>query len=81
MKTPNLVMIVMTVLMYCISTTHLSLALKVELIAFFDEHAIESNDRLTILQDQGNALVWLQIFLESFNVCRTRRSAHYLEAC
>ena len=59
-------MIVLTVLMYCMSTVHIALALQVNLIAFFDQHAIEGG--LTILDEQGDALVWVQIMLELLNV-------------
>lgn len=59
-------MITLIMLMYCMSTVHIALALQVNLIAFFNQHAIEGG--LTILDDQGNPLVWVQIMLELLNV-------------
>ena len=64
----NIAMIVLTVLMYCMSTVHIALALRVNLIAFFDQHAIEGG--VTILDNQGDPLVWIQIMLELVNVSR-----------
>ncbi|KAI0749967.1 hypothetical protein C8Q80DRAFT_1066899, partial [Daedaleopsis nitida] len=61
----NVVMITLTVLMYCMSTIHVALAMRVNLIAFFDQHAIEGG--LTIFDDQGDPLVWIQIMLELLN--------------
>ena len=59
-------MICLTVLMYCMSTVHIALALRLDLIAFFDEHVIEGGP--SILDDQGNALNYIQICLELINV-------------
>lgn len=64
----NVVMITLIVLMYCMSTIHIALALRVNLIAFFDQHAIEGG--VTIFDDQGDPLVWIQIMLELLNVSR-----------
>ena len=33
----NLAMIILTILMYCMSTVHIALALQVTLVAFFDQ--------------------------------------------
>ncbi|KAH9933641.1 uncharacterized protein BXZ73DRAFT_101025 [Epithele typhae] len=65
MARTNIIMIVLTVLMYCMSTVHIALALRVNLIAFFEQHAIEGGT--TILDDQGSPLVWVQIGLELLN--------------
>ena len=62
----NLLMIASTVLMYCMSTTQVALVLHVDLIAFFDQHAIEGG--VTILDDQGNSFIWIQNMLQCFNV-------------
>ncbi|KAI0749974.1 hypothetical protein C8Q80DRAFT_1120074 [Daedaleopsis nitida] len=61
----NVVMIVLTVLMYLMSTVHIALALRVNLIAFFDQHATEGG--LTIFDNQGDPLVWVQIGMELLN--------------
>ena len=66
MAITNLVMITLTVLMYCMSTAHIALALRADLIAFFEQHAIEGGPN--ILNDQGDALVWVQNMLELINV-------------
>ena len=62
----NLAMIALTLLMYFMGTIHVALALRVDLIAFFDQHAIEGG--VTIFDDQGDRLVWLQIMIELLNV-------------
>ena len=59
-------MITLTFLMYLLGTVHVALALRVDLIAFFDQHAIEGG--VTIFDDQGDLLVWLQIMIELLNV-------------
>ncbi|KAH9940165.1 uncharacterized protein BXZ73DRAFT_43019 [Epithele typhae] len=51
--------------MYCLSTTHVAMALEVCLIAFFKEHSIEGG--LTIFNDQGNPLIWGEICIELIN--------------
>ncbi|KAH9934479.1 uncharacterized protein BXZ73DRAFT_100671 [Epithele typhae] len=65
MARTNLVMTALTVLMYCMSTVHVAMALRVDLMAFFDQHAIEGG--LSILEEQGDPLIWGQICLELIN--------------
>ena len=60
-------MVALTVLMYCITTAHIALALRITIIALFDEHAIEGGP--SIFDDLGNPLGYMQIALELFNVC------------
>ena len=50
-------MIASTLLMYCLGTAQIALVLHVDLIAFFDQHAIEGGD--TILNDQGSRFAWM----------------------
>ena len=59
-------MIASTLLMYCLGTAQIALVLHVDLIAFFDQHAIEGGD--TILNDQGNRFAWIQTMLQLLNV-------------
>ena len=59
-------MIALTLLMYFMGTIHVALAIRVDLIAFFDQHAIEGG--VTIFDDQGDRLVWLQIMIELLDV-------------
>ena len=66
MAPKNLVMVALTLLMYCMSTAHIALVLKVDLMAFFDEHATEG--RFTILNEQEDPLHWVQNMLEIINV-------------
>ena len=44
--------------MYSMGTIHVAFALHVDLVAFFDQHAIEGGG--TIFNDQGNRFDWLQ---------------------
>ena len=62
----NLLMIASTLIMYCMSTAQVALVLQVDLIAFFDQHAIEGG--VSILDDQGNRFTWIQNMLQFFNV-------------
>ena len=62
----NLLMIASTVLMYCMGTVQVALALHVDLIAFFDQHAIEGG--VTIFDDEGNRFTLIPIMLQCFNV-------------
>lgn len=55
-----------TIAMYGLSTTHIALSLKQNLIAFFEQDA--ASGRLTILNDPGNRLVYSQIAIETINV-------------
>ena len=50
-------MIASTLLMYCLGTAQIALVLHVDLIAFFDQHAIEGGD--TILNNQGSRFAWM----------------------
>ena len=59
-------MIVLTILMYSLSTVHLALVLRMDVIGFFDEHAIEGN--LSIFDDQTNPLNYLQNGVGMWNV-------------
>ena len=59
-------MIASMLLMYCLGAAQIALVLHVDLIAFFDQHAIEGG--VTIFDDQGDRLVWLQIMIELLNV-------------
>ena len=61
-------MLFLTVLMYGLSTAHIALHLRQNLIAFFKQHAADGS--LSILNDQGNPLVYTQIALEVINVSR-----------
>ncbi|KAL5513582.1 hypothetical protein ACEPAH_3981 [Sanghuangporus vaninii] len=61
----NQVMTFTTVAMYGLSTTHIALSLKQNLIAFFEQDA--ASGRLTILNDPGNRLVYSQIAIETIN--------------
>ena len=62
----NLAMIILTILMYCMSTVHIALALQVTLVAFFDQHVTEGNP--SIFDNQGDPLIWVQIGMELLNV-------------
>ena len=64
----NMIMVVLTVLMYGLSTTHVGLSLQQNLIAFFDQHAADGGD--TILNDPNDPLVYSQIAIEVVNVSR-----------
>ena len=64
--TTNTVMLLLTLLMYSLSTAHIALSLRQNLIAFFDQHAAEGS--LSILNDQGNPIVYTQIAIEVINV-------------
>ena len=66
MAPTNLVMIALTLMMYSISTAHVALVFRVDLIAFFDQHATEGG--FTILNVQGVPLQWVQNMLEIMNV-------------
>lgn len=59
-------MTILTVIMYSLSTAHLALSMQQNLIAFFDQQAADG--RLSILNDQGNPLVYCQIAIEVVNV-------------
>ena len=59
-------MLALTVLMYSLSTVHIALSCRQNLIAFFDQHAAEGG--LSILNDQGNPIVYVQIAVEVINV-------------
>lgn len=59
-------MVVLTVLMYSLSTTHISLSLRQNLIAFFDQKAANGGD--TVLNKVSDPLVYTQIALEVINV-------------
>ncbi|RPD54332.1 hypothetical protein L226DRAFT_472059 [Lentinus tigrinus ALCF2SS1-7] len=61
----NITMIVLTVVMYALSTTHIALSLRQNLIAFFDQHAADGGH--TILNDPNNPLVYSQIAIEVIN--------------
>lgn len=62
----NLLMVFATVAMYSLSTTHFGLAFRQNLIAFFDQRAIDGG--FTIMNDPGNPLVYTQIAVEIVNV-------------
>ena len=64
----NTVMLILTVLMYSLSTAHIALHLRQNLIAFFEQHAADGD--LSILNDQGNPIVYAQIALEVINVSK-----------
>ena len=59
-------MIVTTVLMYCMATAQIALVFHGDLIAFFDQHAIEGG--ATIFNNQGNWLEWTQNMIQVLNV-------------
>ena len=59
-------MMTLTALMYSLSTVHIALSCRQNLIAFFDQHAAEGS--LSILNDQGNPIVYVQIAVEVVNV-------------
>lgn len=59
-------MVVLTVLMYALSTTHIALSMRQNLIAFFDQHAADGGH--TILNDPNDPLVYSQIAIEIINV-------------
>ncbi|KAI1783889.1 hypothetical protein LXA43DRAFT_955783 [Ganoderma leucocontextum] len=61
----NTIMLLLTALMYGLSTVHIALSLRQNLIAFFDQHAAEGAS--SILNDQGNPIVYVQIALEVVN--------------
>ena len=52
--------------MYGISTVHIALSLRQNLIAFFEQRA--GDGAVSILNDQGNPIVYSQIALEIVNV-------------
>ena len=60
-------MIALTLLMYFMATVHVALALRVDLIAFFDQRA--ANGGQTVLNDVSSPLVYAQIAVEVVNVC------------
>ncbi|PIL32198.1 hypothetical protein GSI_05443 [Ganoderma sinense ZZ0214-1] len=62
---PNTLMLFLTVLMYSLSTVHIALSCRQNLIAFFDQHAADGG--LSILNDQGNPIVFIQIAVEVIN--------------
>ena len=62
----NLFMITSTLLMYCLGTAQIALTLHVNLIAYFDQHAIEGGD--TILDDAGNRFAWIGSMIQLLNV-------------
>ena len=62
----NMIMVVLTVLMYGLSTTHIALSLRQTLIAFFNQHAADGGD--TILNDPGNPITYSSIAIEVVNV-------------
>lgn len=64
--TTNTTMLFLTLLMYSLATAHISLSLRQNLIAFFDQDAIDGG--LSILNDQGNPIVYSQIAVEVINV-------------
>ena len=59
-------MLVLTVLMYSLSTVHIALSFRQNEIAFFNQHAADGG--LSILNDQGNPIVFVQIAVEVINV-------------
>ena len=59
-------MLVLTLVMYSLSTVHIALSFRQNLIAFFDQHAADGG--LSILNDQGNPIVYTQIAVEVINV-------------
>ncbi|RDX44029.1 hypothetical protein OH76DRAFT_1123452 [Lentinus brumalis] len=61
----NVNMTILTVIMYSLSTAHLALSMQQNLIAFFEQQAADG--RLSILNDQGNPLVYCQIAIEVVN--------------
>ena len=61
-----MIMVVLTVLMYGLSTTHIALSLRQTLIAFFNQHAADGGD--TILNDPGNPITYSSIAIEVVNV-------------
>ena len=67
-------MLILTVSMYSLSTVHIALSLRQNLIAFFDQHAADGD--LSILNDQGNPIVYTQIALEVINVSIEFARAH-----
>ncbi|KAI0749957.1 hypothetical protein C8Q80DRAFT_1102089 [Daedaleopsis nitida] len=64
-STTNIVMVILTVLMYGLSTTHISLSLKQNLIAFFDQKAADGGH--TVFNKVNDPLVYSQIALEIVN--------------
>ncbi|RPD69257.1 hypothetical protein L226DRAFT_539935 [Lentinus tigrinus ALCF2SS1-7] len=61
----NLAMVFLTVVMYALSTTHVALSLRQNLIAFFNQHAADGGN--TILNDPNDPLVYSQIAIEVIN--------------
>ena len=59
-------MVCATLAMYSLATAHVGLSLRQNLIAFFDQKAADGGR--TILNDQGDPLVYSQITIEIINV-------------
>ena len=68
MERTNLIMAALTVLMYGLSTVHIALAMRVDFVAFFDEHAIDGTGTGTIFNKNADPRVWMQVVLEIANV-------------
>ena len=60
MERTNLIMVVLTVLMYSLSTVHIALFLSVDFSVFFDKNAVSGED--------SDPRVWMQVVLELVNV-------------
>lgn len=66
----NILMTFLTVAMYSLSTTHIGLSMRQNLIAFFDQHAADG--AMSLLNEQGNRLMVSQIAIELVNVSQVR---------
>ncbi|KAI0709776.1 hypothetical protein C8Q76DRAFT_739774 [Earliella scabrosa] len=64
-STTNIVMTILTIIMYSLATVHISLSLHQNLIAFFDQRA--ANGGQTVLNDVSSPLVYAQIAVEVVN--------------
>ncbi|KAJ3852447.1 hypothetical protein EV368DRAFT_15544, partial [Lentinula lateritia] len=61
----NTIMTILTVVMYCISTVHLALSVRMNLVALFTQKAADGGE--TLYDDQGSPLYFGQVAFEVIN--------------
>ncbi|KAJ4473729.1 hypothetical protein J3R30DRAFT_713404 [Lentinula aciculospora] len=61
----NIIMTLLTVIMYCISTVHLALSVRMNLVALFVQKAADGGE--TLYDDQGSPLYFGQVAFEVIN--------------
>ncbi|KAJ3919287.1 hypothetical protein F5877DRAFT_78175 [Lentinula edodes] len=61
----NIIMTIVTVIMYCMSTVHLALSVYQNLVALFTQRAADGGN--TLFDDKGSPLYYIQIGIEVIN--------------